>query len=114
MAVSARSVSWEVDDDRVAFVLRGRMDRHRRLGSKAAYIAVLMLLLGLAAGLTSAAQGLKATTPGLTGHEPPVAADPGFARSMEYLSPPLTSPRPAWNALATGIIHAWGYTGGMP
>jgi hypothetical protein len=116
----------------VVFVLRGRMDQHRRVGSKAGYIAVLMVLLGLATGLTSAAQGLAATSPGLTGHEPAallalnlvdllgfiifialglkyrnhpaahkrlimlamvsVAADPGFARSVEYFSPPLTTP----------------------
>jgi hypothetical protein len=190
----------------IVFVLRGRMDQHRRVGSKAGYIAVLMVLLGLATGLTSVAQGLRSTTPVLTGHEPPallalnlvdllgfitfialglkyrnhpaahkrlimlgmvsLAADPGFARSMEYLSPPLTTPlnffvgifwanvllvvamfcwdlwrhgrvhrtlliggvsllgaevvtaflffNPTWNALATNIVHAWAYTGGMP
>jgi hypothetical protein len=41
----------------VAFVLRGRLGQHRRLGSKAGYIALLMVPLGLATGLTSLAQG---------------------------------------------------------
>lgn len=41
----------------VAFVLRGRLSQHRRLGSKAGYIALLMVPLGVATGLTSVAQG---------------------------------------------------------
>ena len=45
----------------VTFVLRGRMSQHRRLGSKAGYIALLSIPMGLATGLTAAAQG----------HEPP-------------------------------------------
>lgn len=40
----------------VAFVLRGRLTQHRRLGSKAAYVAILMVPLGLAAGLATVAQ----------------------------------------------------------
>ena len=36
----------------VVFVLRGRLSQHRRLGSKAGYIALLMVPLGLATGLT--------------------------------------------------------------
>lgn len=54
----------------IACVLRGRVDQQRRVGSKLGYLAILMVLLGLATGLTSTAQGLEATSPGLTGHEP--------------------------------------------
>lgn len=137
----------------VAFALRGRMDQHRRVGSKAGYLAILMVLLGLATGLTSAAQGLAATNPGLTGHEPAallvlnlvdllgfitfialglkyrshpaahkrlvmlamvsVAADPGLARAMQYVSPPLTTPlnffvNIFWaNALLVAAMFGW-------
>ena len=135
------------------FVLRGRMDQHRRVGSKAGHLAILMVLLGLATGLTSTAQGLEATSPGLTGHEPAallalnlvdllgfitfialgliyrnrpaahkrlvmlgmvsVAADPGFARSVEYLAPPLTTPLNFFvgifwaNALLVAAMFGW-------
>lgn len=41
----------------VAFVLRGRLRQHRRLGSKAGYVALLMVPLGIATGLTTVAQG---------------------------------------------------------
>lgn len=41
----------------VAFVLLGRVSQHRRLGAKAGYVAVLLVPLGLATGLTAAAQG---------------------------------------------------------
>jgi hypothetical protein len=41
----------------VGFVLRGRLSQHRRLGSIAGYIALLMVPFGLAAGLTAVAQG---------------------------------------------------------
>lgn len=41
----------------VGLVLRGRLSQHRRLGSKAGYIAVLMVPLGFATGLTAVAQG---------------------------------------------------------
>lgn len=41
----------------VVFVLRGQLSQHRRLGSKAAYAAMLMVPLGIATGLTTVAQG---------------------------------------------------------
>ncbi len=41
----------------VVFVLRGRLRQHRRLGSVAAYIALLMVPFGFATGLTAVAQG---------------------------------------------------------
>lgn len=248
MAVSARSVSWEIPADRkasavwlglillgmfagfgidfagflrekppaagiaylhaaifvgwlvlvttqVAFVLRGRMSQHRRLGSKAGYIALLMIPVGLATGLTAAAQGhepprfialhlvdllgfITFIGFGLLYRDHPAAhkrlmmlamvslADPGFARATEYVFHDPKTPfswfvaifygnvslvaamfgwdiwrhrkvhpalliggtsligaelltafayfNPTWSAIATSIVHAWGYTGGMP
>lgn len=104
----------------VAFVLRGRLSQHRRLGSKAGYIALLMVPLGLATGLTSLAQGrsppgllalnlvdllgfITFIAIGLRYRSHPAAhkrlmmlamisiADPGFARiTKQLLMPPST------------------------
>ena len=49
----------------VVFVLRGRMSEHRRLGSKAGYIALLMVPLGVVTALTTDAQALTPHTQGL-------------------------------------------------
>ena len=189
-------VSWlALVTTQVVFVLRGRMTQHRRLGSRAGYIALLMVPLGLATGLTAAAQGHEPPqfialhlvdifgfiifiALGLKFRTHPAAhkrlmmlamvslADPGFARATQYLLPDPKTPlswfisifygnvllvlcmfgwdlwrrhklhpallvggtslvgaelltafayfNPTWIAMATGIVHAWGYTGGMP
>jgi hypothetical protein len=179
----------------VAFVLLGRLRQHRRLGSMAGYIALLMVPLGLAAGLTTVAQGralpgllalnlvdllgfIIFIAIGLQYRSHPGAhkrlmmlamlslADPGFARITLNLLPHPKTPlswfvtvfygnvllliamwgwdlwsrsrihpallvgglslmgaelltaflffSPTWNALATHLVHLWGYTGGMP
>lgn len=179
----------------VAFVLLGRFRQHRRLGSKAGYVALLMVPLGLAAGLTTAAQGRASSgmlalnvvdllgfivfiALGLRYRNHPAAhkrlmmlamvslADPGFARIALHSLPPAHTPlswfmeifygnvlvlaamfgwdlwrrnrvhpallagglslmgaeilvaflffSPAWKAMAMSLVHAWGYTGGIP
>lgn len=179
----------------VAFVLRGRINQHRRLGAKLGYVALLMVPLGLATGLTSAAQGhepprfivlhlvdifgfIAFIALGLKYRAHPAAhkrlmmlamvaiADPGFARALGPFALHPKTPlewfmrifygnvllltlmfgwdlwrrrsvhpallvggssllgaelltafvyfNPTWNAIATSIVHAWGYTGGMP
>lgn len=179
----------------VAFVLRGNITQHRRLGSKLGYVALLMVPLGLATGLTSAAQGhepprfivlhlvdllgfITFIALGLKYRAHPAAhkrlmmlamvaiADPGFARAAFHFLPNPVTPlgwfttvfygnvllvalmfgwdmwrrrrihpalliggssligadlltafmyfNPTWSAIATNIVHLWGYTGGMP
>lgn len=179
----------------VAYVLRGRLSQHRRLGSKAGYVAMLMVPLGLATGLTAVGQGrnppallavnlvdllgfIAFVAIGLRYRSHPAAhkrlmilamisiSDPGFARiSKHVLAHPGTSlgwfeyvfygnvllvaamfgwdlwrrsrihpallagglsligaeflttilfVSPAWGAMATSLVHAWRYVGGMP
>lgn len=105
----------------VAFVLRGRMNLHRRMGSKAGYVALFMVPLGLATALTAAAQGhehprfiilqlvdllgfITFIALGLKYRNNPTAhkrlmmlamvsiADPGFNRAIQYLYPDPRTP----------------------
>lgn len=105
----------------VAYVLLGRLRQHRRLGSKAGYVVLLMVPLGLATGLTAAAQGRASSAilalnlvdllgfiafiaMGLRCRNHPAAhkrlmmlamvsiADPGFARISLHLLPHPQTP----------------------
>lgn len=117
----------------VVFVLRGRLGRHRRLGSVAGYIALLMVPFGLAAGLTAVAQGrnppallalnlvdllgfIAFIAIGLRYRSHPAAhkrlmmlamvsiADPGFARLTKHLLPRPDTPLGSFMSVFYGNV----------
>ena len=117
----------------VALVLLGRLRQHRRLGSIAGYVALLMVPLGVATGLTTVAQGRASAgllalnlldllafiifiALGLRYRRRPAAhkrlmmlamvalADPGFARITKHLLPHPNAPLAAFISVFYGNL----------